>query len=144
MWVCLQSCYVCVSSQLVEQTTEWSDLSFGVECRKVGINAAAYVQFFNFLVRRLFEGSLYAMFWVCKTWKAAWHDVTCTVKVKLDFVNVTKWFQNVNKQLGMQRAVEFTLHGWFWAAIFKPRPLCECGFYAWLYGFQYTSVPVQR
>ena len=28
--------------------------------------------------------------------KAVWHDVTCTVKGKLDFVNVTKSVQNVN------------------------------------------------
>ena len=41
--------------------------------------------------------------------KAAWHNLTCTVKAKLDFVNGTKLFQNVSKYFGMQRAVEFGL-----------------------------------
>ena len=40
--------------------------------------------------------------------KAAWHDVNCTVKPKLDFVNVTKLFQNVNKHFGMQKAAELS------------------------------------
>ena len=29
--------------------------------------------------------------------KAAWYDVPCALKKKLDFVNVTNLFQNVNK-----------------------------------------------
>ena len=34
--------------------------------------------------------------------KPVWHDVKCTVKAKLDFMNVTKLFQNISKQFGMQ------------------------------------------
>ena len=34
---------------------------------KLCIKAAAFVQFFNFLVRPLFKDGLYAMFWACKT-----------------------------------------------------------------------------
>ena len=30
-----------------------------------------------------------------KAVKAVWNDMACTLKVKLDFVNVTKLFQNV-------------------------------------------------
>ena len=37
--------------------------------------------------------------------RAVWHDVTRTVKVKLDFVNVTKSFPDVSKHFGMQKAV---------------------------------------
>ena len=60
-------------------------------------------------VRLLFEGGIYAQFWVCKSRvKAVWHDKTCTVNAKLHFVNVTKLFENVNKHFGMQKVVEFT------------------------------------
>ena len=45
-----------------------------------------YVQVFNFLVRLLFEDSLYEMFWVCKSLKAVWHNVTCIVKAILNWL----------------------------------------------------------
>ena len=40
--------------------------------------------------------------------KAVWHKVTCTVKAILDFVSVTKLFQNLNKHFGMQKAAELS------------------------------------
>ena len=41
--------------------------------------------------------------------KAVWYDVTRTVKVKIDFVNVINdLFQNRSSHLGMQMAVEFS------------------------------------
>ena len=39
-----------------------------------------------------------------KPMKAVWHDVTCTVKTTLDFVNVAKLFQHVNKHFSMQKS----------------------------------------
>ena len=32
-----------------------------------------------------------------KPMQAVWHDVTCTAKAKLDFVNVTNLFQKCNQ-----------------------------------------------
>ena len=40
--------------------------------------------------------------------KTVWNEVKLTMKVKLDFVNVIKLPQNVNKYFGMQTAVEFS------------------------------------
>ena len=42
---------------------------------------------------------------------AVWHDLTSTVKAKLDFVFVKKVFQNVNKHLRILKAVNLALHG---------------------------------
>ena len=73
------------------------------------IKAAGYVQLFNFLMWLLFKCgfysrvALYAMFSVCKTRESVWHDVTRTVKAKLDSVDAKKVLQNVNKHLGMQK-----------------------------------------
>ena len=77
------------------------------------IKVALSEQFFNFLVRLLFKCGFYSMAaeMQCsesaKAVKAVFHDVTCTVKVKLDFVIIPKLFQNVNKYFGMQKAVAF-------------------------------------
>ena len=68
------------------------------------MKAAACVQFF---VRPLFKCGLYAMFWFSKPAKAVWRDLTCTVKEKLEVVNVTKLFQNVNRHFGIHKVVEF-------------------------------------
>ena len=79
------------------------------------IKAAAYMQFFNVLVQLLFKRGFYSRVAYtqfsdfAKLVKAVWHKVTCTAKANLDFVNVTKFFQNVNKHFGMQKAVEFCL-----------------------------------
>ena len=70
--------------------------------------------------------------------KAVWHKLTCTVNAKLDFV--TKLFQNVNKQGGMQISVEFSStwtilgHHFQATASIWVRLMCNlswrrCGFY---------------
>ena len=61
-------------------------------------------------VRLVFEGGLYCMqcFQSAKPMKAVWHGVTRTVKAKLDFVYVTKVFQNVNKHVGILKEVKFS------------------------------------
>ena len=107
-----------------------SQTSVIVNTVKLGIKAAAYVHFFTFLVRLLFEGGL-QWFESEKPMKAARHGVTCTVKVKLDLLNVTKLFQNVNRHYCMQKAAVFS-PTWtiLCAAIFKPRLLLECSFCA--------------
>ena len=76
-----------------------------------------------------------------------WH----VLKVKLDFVNVTRLFQNVNKHVGVQKAVEFSptwmalghhyqaaasIRVWLMCnlSVEKARCLFECGFLI-KYGF---------
>ena len=93
--------YPMLSYAISVQTTE-----------KSFIKAAAFVQFYNCLMHLLFKCGFYSrvayMQWCeCeKLVKGALHDVKCRVKVKLDFVNVTKLFQNANEHFGMQKAAE--------------------------------------
>ena len=57
--------------------------------------------------------------------KAVWHD-DMAVKAKLDFVNVTKLFQDVKKKhFGMQQAVEVSCRS-TWTI--KPRLMCNLSF----------------
>ena len=64
---------------------------------------------------------------LAKPAKVVWHDLTCTANAKLDFVNVTKLFQNVNKHFGVQKRWKLVVLGQYRATIFKPRLLFECG-----------------
>ena len=99
------------------------------------IKAAACVQFFSFLmrasiqVRLLFEGGLYAMFWVCKTRESSLaRRIKCmrTVKAKLDFVNhECHEIVSKRKHFGMQKAAELSST---WTISILDRPFSSCGF----------------
>ena len=58
--------------------------------------------------------------------KAVRHYLICTTKAKLDFVNVTKMFQNVSKHLVSKKGWNLAVLGRYGAAIFKLRLLFEC------------------
>ena len=111
------------------------------------MKAAAFVQFFNFLVRLLFEGGLYAKSRVSKPVKAVWH-------VKWQWNLTLRWFQNhfkCKQTFGVRKAVGFsstsTILGRFFqaAASVRVRLMCNLssekvrllikrGFYSRLYG----------
>ena len=94
----------CDTFQHQSQTNEKVvDKSCGL-CAIFKLFGAAAIQ-----VRLLIESGLQC-FESAKPMKAVWHDVTCrsTLKAKLDTVNVTKLFQNVSRQFGMQKTVEFS------------------------------------
>ena len=60
--------------------------------------------------------------------KAVWHDLTCTVNAKLDFVNFTKLFQTANKRVGIKRdRILPHMDDTVKAVIVKPRLLFEYG-----------------
>ena len=76
-------------------------------------NAAAYAQMYNFLLRLLFKCGFYSraayMSNVLSLQNPSMQSGTvCTVKVKADFVKVTRRFQKVNIHFGMQKAIEFS------------------------------------
>ena len=101
-----------------------------------------------------------------KPMKAVWHGVTRTVKAKLDFVYVTKVFQNVNKHVGILKEVKFSptwtiappfsSRGFYLsvayvqcefgesAASIRVRLLIKCGFYTRLYGSEKTCMHVSE
>ena len=92
------------------------------------------MQFLNFLVQLLFKYGFYLraayMHMQCsesaKLIQWAWHDVTCTVKAKPDFVNVTDLFQNGKQTYWhAKRAVFF-----FWGGrvVSKPWHMCNLSF----------------
>ena len=128
--------------------------------RGLSRSLVAYVQFFNFLLWLLFKCGFYSraaymqFSYFVKPVKAVWHNGTYTVKAKLDFVNVTKLFQNVNKHVGMQKSVKcsatwgglrFSSRGFYLSAAYMPLEFGEtaacirmwllnkCDFYAQLH-----------
>ena len=145
--------YPMLSHAISVQTTE-----------KSCIKAAAFVQVFNCLMRLLFKCGFYsrvAYMQCCesaKLAKGALHDVKCTVKVKLDFVNLTKLFQNANEHFGMQKAAEpsptwtildrhFQAAASIWVRLMCPYVTWvwrKCGFYSSaasnLVGLLYTTL----
>ena len=89
-------CKRCLSQSFRHQSTSSAKNHTVKSC----IKAAAYVQFFNFLVRLLFKYALYAKSWVCKTrksglahvkWKWNWHG------------DCSKSIPNVNKHLACEK-----------------------------------------
>ena len=89
---------------------------------KVVYKSRSLSAIFNFLVWLLFKWGFYLSeaymleYSECaKPVKAVWHSVTSRVKAKLDFVNVTKLSENVNKQkknsLACKELSNLALHG---------------------------------